>query len=95
MHPLPKPNTEELDNFLPERNLLAEILRRAIIDLFLKGDYKRQASRWLNEESETEFSFNWICKELDLSPTYMREFIKYKINRKTRILIARNRVSSL
>lgn len=57
----------------PERRLLAAILERAILD-FVGNDQKEmsEAEEWLFAETENsehqaeEFSFPWLCRELDL-----------------------------
>jgi len=55
----------------PERRLILAVLERAILD-FVGNDEKETeaAEAWLfgdlEEKNFTEFSFPWICQELDL-----------------------------
>jgi len=55
----------------PERNLLMAILERAILD-YVGNDSREveEAEQWLFEEIDNpsldEFTFPWICQELDL-----------------------------
>lgn len=57
----------------PERNLLMAILERAILD-YVGNDPKEieEAAEWLFEDlSQTnydQFSFPWLCQQLDLDP---------------------------
>jgi hypothetical protein len=73
---------EEQKTGLPERNLMAAILERALIDaigqsLELRASLKRQARLWINERFEVLapcWSFEWICEQLDLDPELVRKF---------------------
>ncbi len=60
----------ELEITVPERNLWAGVLERAIRDVlnFEKREvhYHRQACAWFFETDSEVRSFLWICKELDL-----------------------------
>jgi len=55
----------------PERRLLLAILERAILD-FVGNEPKEveEAERWLfgepDQESSSQFSFAWVCEQLDL-----------------------------
>lgn len=65
----------------PERRLLAAILERAILD-YVGNDEKetQQAEEWLFSDVEDtnagEFSFPWLCRELDLDVKFIAEKIK-------------------
>lgn len=56
----------------PERNLLMAIIERAILDLVGNNALEEgRAKEWLFDDLEKpgphgEFSFPWICEELDL-----------------------------
>ena len=64
----------------PERNLLMAILERAILD-YVGNDKKELecAREWLFEHGETapysEFSFPWLCHQLDLDPDKIGQMI--------------------
>lgn len=55
----------------PERNLLVAVLERALLD-YVGNDVRESetAAEWLFEEGDNpsyeEFTFSWICQELDL-----------------------------
>lgn len=62
---------------VPERQLLAAVLTRAIRDLFVVDldmsrtnpvIVKRRAWRWFISVSHAPFSFRWVCQYLDLNP---------------------------
>ena len=64
----------------PERNLLVAILERAILDYV--GNNEREvfeAETWLfsnsDDRDDGEFSFDWICQELDLDPVKIARII--------------------
>ena len=65
----------------PERRLLTAILERAILD-YVGNDEKemKQAEVWifgdLDESESTEFSFPWLCRELDLDVKFISAKIK-------------------
>lgn len=71
----------------PERNLLMAVLERAILD-FVGNDQKEMddAEEWFFSEAENtedhehntldEFSFPWLCQQLDLDPTYVADTVK-------------------
>ncbi len=65
----------------PERNLLMAILERAILD-YVGNDQKEleQSTAWifgdLEESNPTEFSFPWVCQQLDLDTMSIAETIK-------------------
>ena len=67
----------------PERRLLLAILERAILD-FVGNEPKEieEAERWifgeLDHPSAGQFSFLWVCEQLDLDP--------YKIANKVRAM---------
>lgn len=83
--------TIEPDFYLPRfsdpyRNLLAEILSRAIRDYIIENkefgseQHKKDAKRWLCIQSNDpfpneEFSYAWICDHLNLDPWELRERI--------------------
>lgn len=58
----------------PERRLLLAILERAILD-FVGNDEREleQAEEWLFSTRKSgkveQFSFEWVCEQLDLDPT--------------------------
>lgn len=70
---IPNASTPELDFFNPEKNLLAEVLARAIRDLFSIGEVKRDARRWIISKEIEPMSFLWICHWLDLCPCQFRK----------------------
>jgi hypothetical protein len=67
---------------VPERALLAAVLERAILDATgnvtghsvysAKPELRLEATNWLSNwsdpDTETKFTFPWICQELDLCP---------------------------
>lgn len=65
----------------PERNLLMAILERAILD-YVGNDKKEleEAGDWLFGDLENyqhdEFSFPWLCEQLDLDPQKTAGIIK-------------------
>lgn len=65
----------------PERLLLLAILERAILD-FVGNDVREmeQATAWMfggdDELSAEPFSFQWVCKELDLDSARVSAMIK-------------------
>jgi hypothetical protein len=69
----------------PERTLLTAILQRAILDFINVGSwegarYNKAAEDWFHNESDTEWSFLWICSELDLCPVLtLRAVIGHKL----------------
>lgn len=65
----------------PERRLLLAILERAILD-FVGNDSReiQGSSDWIfsdgdNENYENEFSFVWVCEQLDLDPERIANYI--------------------
>ncbi len=65
----------------PERRLLLAILERAILD-YVGNDPREieEAEQWLFGDSEREtiqqFSFAWVCEQLDLDAPKIAEKIK-------------------
>jgi hypothetical protein len=65
----------------PERMLLLAVLERAILD-FVGNDSKEAqlAEEWIFAPSLADnaepFSFPWICRELDLSPSSVSKIIR-------------------
>ena len=63
----------------PERNLLAAVLGRAILDLYGEAATDRiiiaSARNWLYGplDCEREFSFGWVASNLNLDPVVLRE----------------------
>ena len=60
-------STEEIENKLPEKNLLVAILRRALFDYFGRVESEKLAAKeWLfdAEAVNDEFSFEWVCEQL-------------------------------
>lgn len=66
----------------PERNLLAAILGRTILDLYGEVVSDRltiaSARNWLYSplDFDREFSFGWVAMHLDLDPLILREKLK-------------------
>jgi hypothetical protein len=71
---------------IPERDLLAACLERAIRDILNKPDQTgskeirnnhncREALGWLRSSSMRPFSFRWLCQHLDISPKAVRRYI--------------------
>ncbi len=64
----------------PERRLLLAVLERAILD-YVGNDAReiQEATAWIFGEAEgyndREFSFSWICKELDLDTQSISKII--------------------
>lgn len=57
-------------SFSPERNLLVAVLRRAMFD-YCNGSLAERsaAEEWLLEEdTESSFSYQWICVQLGIDP---------------------------
>lgn len=76
------PVTEDPDppRTLPERNLLAAVLARAFCDL--KGPHaseRRKAEAWIRSKSRKEWTFAWVCYNLDLDPKEILKNLR-KIN---------------
>ena len=74
-----------------ERKLILAIIENAILDsktdLFKIKDpdvrarereQKHRADEWLRSDSESEKSFNWYCRLLDMDPEWARKKIKSK-----------------
>ncbi len=64
----------------PERRLLLAIIERAILD-FVGNDRKESegAHEWLFSDDDGgvgEFTFSWVCSELDLDPERIRHQIR-------------------
>lgn len=71
---------------LPEHELLAAMVYRTYLDLFVQNEQhlKRSARAWLRSESEEAWSFLWVCDQLDLSAdfiVFMRKLAKSKRRR--------------
>jgi len=69
---------------LPEKRLVAAVLGRAVLDLFVGDRLQRASARdWLtNHKDNTPFSFVWCCEYLDLhvqnlTTSIVRESIKF------------------
>lgn len=64
----------------PERNLMMAVLERAILDFVGNNPADiKSAETWIfaeNEEPQQEFSFTWVCSELDIDPKRIAEAIK-------------------
>jgi hypothetical protein len=77
---IPKSATLELEYSNPERNLIAEVLNRALRDVLNQevGNqaHARCAMAWLRLKRKGPFSFNWICKHLDICPEQIRKKVK-------------------
>lgn len=65
----------------PERRLLLAILERAILD-YVGNDEREleQAEHWLfsepHDKHSDQFSFCWVCEQLDLDPKRIAQKIK-------------------
>ncbi len=64
----------------PERRLLLAVLERAILD-FVGNDQKEvtEAGEWIFDddvEANGDFSFGWICQELDLDVRHIQNKIR-------------------
>lgn len=64
----------------PERRLLLAILERAILD-FVGNDTReiQGSSDWMfsdDSDDDGEFSFGWVCRQLDLDPDSIAEHIR-------------------
>ena len=81
---VPEDTTEK--ESVPERNLLAACLERAIRDILNKPQSEggtgettnrhcREACTWLRSQERSNFSFRWICHHLDLDPKAIRRWI--------------------
>lgn len=60
---------------LPERRLLAAVLQRAVFDYIgAVAEDRQEAAEWFfsNPVNEDEFSFNWICSQLNVDPGMLR-----------------------
>lgn len=75
----------------PERRLLLAILERAILD-YVGNDVREveEAEEWLFGDpsgmscSRTQFSFTWVCEQLDLDSRSIAEKIRAMPRRGTR-----------
>lgn len=73
----------------PERRLLLAILERAILD-YVGNEPKEieEAERWLFSEIEegnsSQFSFSWVCEQLDLDTFKIANKIRVMPRRGTR-----------
>jgi hypothetical protein len=73
----------------PERRLLLAILERAILD-YVGNDARevQEAQEWLFEDGDNgrnpQFSFAWLCEQLDLDPDKITRHIKSMPRRGTR-----------
>lgn len=71
---------------VPERQLLAAIVFRALLDLGAKKYQDRQsAKKWLMSENERAFSFKWICKELYADAEAVRQKTQELLKKGTKI----------
>lgn len=64
---------------IPERNLVAAVLWRAIRDLAI-SDYRRKALWWMldaaNKDSDCGYTFEQCCAYLNLDPTHLRKKVR-------------------
>jgi hypothetical protein len=73
----------------PERRLLLAILERAILD-YVGNDQREveEAEQWLfgdaNGETTQQFSFTWVCEQLDLDVPKIADKIRSMPRRGTR-----------
>ena len=73
----------------PERRLILAVLERAILD-YVGNDEREieEAEKWLFGEADTptnaEFTFPWVCQELDLDSKTIAGYIKAMPKRGTR-----------
>ena len=62
----------------PEKELLVAVLDRAVLDLYgTNAPLKEEATDWIfgNGSSDWAFSFEWICEQLGLEVTAVKERI--------------------
>ena len=64
----------------PERRLLLAVLERAILDYVGNDETEVQTAKdWLFGDTEahtaSEFSFAWVCQQLDLDPAHTADLI--------------------
>lgn len=64
---------------IPERGLIAAVLRSAVADYFRGGYHGDAAEVWIYANEKTPFSFFWICEFLDLEPLILRERLRRMI----------------
>lgn len=83
------PEAENIDPTpsIPEKNLLAAVLGRAILDATGTVDLqaRKGAHMWLRLDREFSdkfepFSFRWICFYLDLDPRIIKKYVLLEIN---------------
>lgn len=61
----------------PERNLLMAMLERAILDYVGNNSSEINAAKdWIFSKDKEEYSFIWLCMELDLDPDSIAKIIK-------------------
>lgn len=85
----PEDITDYGDLKMPEKELLAAIIQRATLDYCgiectakHWQDIGRLAETWIYCSDTSEFSFTWICAELNINPRKMRAAIeRYKKTR--------------
>ena len=67
---------------VPERQLLSEIIGRAMRDVLNKEHdtthWKRDAEAWFYSGDQKPWSFLWLCWQLDLEPTVIFARLKTK-----------------
>ena len=83
----------------PERTLLAAILNLTIVDIcnptggFRTPAVKRQAVQWVHDKGTDDWSYRWVCSELDLDPDALLAGI-LAMRDSGRVLDCRNRPSA-
>ncbi len=63
----------------PERNLLLAILERAVLDYVgNESEWLEDADNWIfsDEDDASDFSFTWVCHQLDLNSLKIRDKIR-------------------
>lgn len=67
----------EAADYIPEQQLLAAVLERAILDLRsqvpIEQHIQRQCLSWIHSKSHHQWSFEWVCLHLDFNPKYIRK----------------------
>lgn len=69
----------------PERRLILAVLERAILD-YVGNDTKEvsEAEQWFSDKESTfEFSFGWVCQQLDLDAPRIANIVQQMPKRGT------------
>jgi hypothetical protein len=78
----------KMSNCIGERKLLCAIIEQACKDATGQGKDQgalmADAQRWLNSEHNYPFSYIWICDQLQLDPSIIRQGVKSMVENKAR-----------